>query len=291
VNANELPTDPLYQLLQPERRTAIVDLGANPIEGAPPYRTLVDRGLATVIGFDPQPAVLDELLQSGRSLETYLPYAVGDGTTQTLHICAASGMTSFLKPDPRTLRLFPLFPEFGKVERTQEFPTRTLDSIDEIGRIDFMHIDVQGSELPVFQHGRRKLASAVAIQTEVSFVPLYENQPPFGEVDAELRSQGFIPHAFANINRQIIAPMMVNNNPRQGLNQLLEADAVYVRDFRDKSNLSDEQLRHLALLMHHCYRSFDLALYCLLALEERGCVPGGVNARYLEILRTTGGAK
>jgi hypothetical protein len=66
---------------------------------------------------------------------------------------------------------------------------------------------------------------------------------------------------------------------------------VYVRDFRDKSNLSDEQFKHLALVMHHCYRSFDLALYCLLALEDRGRVPGGVNARYLEILRASSRTK
>ncbi|MEJ3816632.1 FkbM family methyltransferase, partial [Campylobacter jejuni] len=69
------------------------------------------------------------------------------------------------------------------------------DDIGEIDAMDYLKIDVQGSELAVFQNGRRRLAEAVVIQTEVSFLPLYKKQPVFGEIDLELRSQGFIPHA------------------------------------------------------------------------------------------------
>ena len=78
--------------------------------------------------------------------------------------------------------------------------------------------------------------------------------------------------------------LIVNDNPRQPLNQLLEADLVYVRDFRDPARLTEEQLKHLALIAHHCYGSFDLALYCLLALEGRGSLPVGVQDRYLSLL-------
>ena len=60
-----------------------------------------------------------------------------------------------------------------------------------------LKIDIQGSELSVFQNGQEKLAEAVAIQTEVSFITWYLDQPSFGEVDLELRGQGFIPHCFA----------------------------------------------------------------------------------------------
>jgi len=34
-------------------------------------------------------------------------------------------------------------------------------------------------------------AQAVVVHTEVSLMPAYENQPSFGDVDTELRSQGF----------------------------------------------------------------------------------------------------
>ncbi len=71
---------------------------------------------------------------------------------------------------------------------------------------DLLKIDVQGAELMVFANGRQRLAEAVAVQTEVSFVPLYKDQPSFGAVDTELREQGFIPHAMTALKRWPIAP-------------------------------------------------------------------------------------
>jgi FkbM family methyltransferase len=279
-------TDPLSELLHSTRLTAVVDVGANPIDGDPPYKPMLERGLCTVVGFDPQPAALESLNQRKGPRETYLPYAVGDGSDHTLHICHAPGMTSLLRPDPRTLQRLPLFAEFGRIVSTATISTRTLDSIDEITAMDLLKIDVQGAELTVFRSGQKKLATAVAVQTEVSFLPLYEDQPSFGEVDLELRAQGFVPHALVDTRRWIIGPLTVNDNPRQPLNQLVEADLVYVRDFRTPDLLTDEQLAHLALIAHHCYRSFDLALHCLLALEHRRKPGGDFQARYLEILRS-----
>jgi len=280
-----LQDEGLFQLVQPARLTAVVDIGANPIDGAPPYQPMLDRRLCTVTGFDPQQAALD-LLQDRGPLETYLPYAVGDGTVQTLNLCSAPGMSSFLKPDAAALALFPLFAEFGKVVASQQVPTRPLDAIAEVVAIDFLKMDVQGSELAVLRSGREKLAEAVAIQTEVSFVPLYENQPPIGVLDQELRAQGFLPHALVDLKQWIISPLVVNKDPRQALNQLLEADLVYVRDIKTAKSWTDEQLKHLALIAHHCYRSFDLALFCLLELESRSRVPQGVQDHYLQMLRS-----
>ncbi|MDA1055520.1 MAG: FkbM family methyltransferase [Planctomycetota bacterium] len=277
-------SDPLFQLLQPERRTAVVDVGANPIDGVPPYKPMLERKLCTVVGFDPQESAHDSLQEGRGPLETYLPYAIGDGSEQTLHVCSAPGMTSFLTPDVRSLSLFPLFPEFGRVVAAKQVQTRPLDAIEEIEDLDFLKIDVQGSELAVFRSGREKLSAAVAIQTEASFLPLYENQPPIGLLDTELRSQGFIPHALVELKRWVISPLLVNNNPRIPLNQLLEADLVYVRDFRNPQELTEEQLKHLALIAHHCYRSFDLALFCLAALEGRGSLATGARDVYLNML-------
>ena len=61
-------------------------------------------------------------------------------------------------------------------------------------------------------------------------VPLYKNQPVFGDVDLELRSLGFIPHMFADLQKRMILPLHFSDNIRVGLNQLLEADIVYVRE-------------------------------------------------------------
>ena len=276
--------DPFFEFLRPVRKTAVVDIGANPIDSVAPYKSMLDKGICTVVGFDPQQSAVDLLKQKTGPLETYLPYAVADGATHMLYTCSSPGMTSLLKPDAQTLKLFPLFEEFGSVVASERIQTRALDDIEEIDNLDLLKIDAQGAELTVFRSGRNKLARAVAIQTEVSFLPLYEDQPTIGSVDMELRSQGFIPHALVELKQWVISPLRVNNDPRRPLNQLLEADFVYVRDFRHPDRLTEEQLKHLALIAHHCYRSFDLALYCLVALEQRGCLPKGVESEYINML-------
>ncbi len=281
---NSTQDDPLFRWLQPDRCTVVVDVGANPIDGEPPYKPLLDRKLCSVIGFEPQESALAVLNQRKGPLETYLPYAVGDGNEHTLYLCEAQGMNSLLRPDARMLSCFNLFPELGQVIGEQTITTRRLDDIAEIECLDFLKIDVQGSELSVFQSGRHKIREAIAIQTEVSFLPLYENQPLFGEIDSELRSQGFIPHTFPAIKCWPIAPLLVNNDPRQSLNQLLEADVVYFRDFTHPEPMSNEQLKHLILIAHYCYGSFDIALRCLLILEERGVIEPNTYQSYLQLI-------
>lgn len=274
----------LFELLTASRLTAVVDIGANPIDGEPPYKPMLDLGLCTVAGFEPQAAALAELQRRKGPFEIYHPHAVADGRTHTLRVCSASGMTSLLKPDAHMLSIFQPFSEFGHVVSEAFIETVRLDDVSELAALDFLKIDVQGAELMVFRGGRTRLAQAVAIQTEVSFVPLYEEQPLFGDVDRELREQGFILHSFAAIKRWAIAPMVLGGDKRRPLNQLLEADAVYVRDFMHPYKMDDEQLRHLALIAHHCYGSIDLALRCVILLEERGRIPRGSRHQYLGIL-------
>ncbi len=191
-------------------------------------------------------------------------------------------MTSLLRPDTKRLALFNGFTEWGTVIDEIEVATHRLDDIDEVGEFDLLKIDIQGGELMVFQHGRRKLAHAVAVQTEVSFVPLYKHQPVFGQVDLELRSQGFLPHSFPAVKRWAIAPMVFGNNIRISQNQLLEADIVYVRDIAYPERLTDEQLSHLAMIAFHVYGSTDLALFCILELSRRGATSVDAGARFLD---------
>jgi FkbM family methyltransferase len=258
-----------------------VDVGANPIDGTPPYMPMLAAGLCRVTGFEPQHEALIKLQRKKGPSECYLPYAVGDGDPHTLNICRYSGMTSLLEPDPATLGLFGVLKSLGEVIEPVLLQTRRLDDISEVQHVDFLKIDIQGSELAVFKGGKAKLTETVAIQTEISFVTLYQDQPVLGDVDLELRSQGFLPHCFAAIKRWPIAPYM---NTRKPLSQLLEADIVYVRDFAHADSMSDEQLKQLALIAHHCYGSFDLALRCVMLLEQRQALQAGTQRRYLAIL-------
>jgi FkbM family methyltransferase len=277
-------TQILAELLAPVRRTAIVDVGANPIDGDPPYKAMLAAGLCDVIGFEPQPAALARLEQKKGPHERYLPYALADGTERILNVCELEGMTSLLVPDPDRLALFNLFPIWGSVKQRIPVTTRKLDDIAEIAAMDFLKMDVQGAEREVLEHGRGKLKDAVAVQTEVSFIALYEGQATLSEMDQLMRELGFLPHCFAAVKVWPLAPTVVAGQPSKGLRQLLEADLVYVRDFTHAGNLAPEQWKQLALVAHHCYGSFDLAVRCLNMLIELGALSLAGLEEYLASL-------
>jgi FkbM family methyltransferase len=274
----------LAHLLSMGRLTHVVDIGANPIEGAPPYRPLLDAQLCRITGFEPQASALAELNLKKGANEAYFPYAVGDGQEHTLNLCAYPGWTSIFVPSAAALEVFSFFTNNARVVDETRVQTRRLDDLVEVDDIDFLKIDIQGGELAVFVHGRQKLKNAVVIQTELQFVNLYEGQPSFGEVDQELRAQGFIPHAFAALKKWPISPLQFGGNPTQPLNQLLEADLVYVRDFIHADSISSDQLKHLCLIAHSCYNSFDLAGRCVALLSRRGAISAGSLEQYVDIL-------
>lgn len=68
------------------------------------------------------------------------------------------------------------------------------------------------------------------------------------------------------------------------LNQVIEADVVYVKDFRYPDRLSDDHLRRMALIADACYYSYDLALYCISQLQRRGSVESGASDAYLALV-------
>ena len=279
----------LSSFLTPARLTDIVDIGANPIDGDPPYKKMLAASLCRVMGFEPQLDELENLNKVKTDLETYLPYVIGTGGRKTLHRSKYSGWTSLFEPDEAAINVFPAFRDNATVIEKIPVDTRPLDSIAEIKNIDFLKLDVQGSELDCLKSGIEKISSCVFIQLEISFVTLYKNQPGFGEVDLFLREMGFIPHCFAAIKQWPIAPLVINNNPTQPLNQLLEADLVYVKNFIQPSNLTNEQLKQMALIAHHCFGSFDLAAKCIELLESRGVLPNSSVDHYVSILANVSG--
>lgn len=280
-----MPDDTLFALLRPQRLTAVVDVGANPLDGDTPYKSMLSRRLCTVTGFEPQPNGLAFLNARKGNLETYLPYVIGDGSPGTLHVALLPGMTSLFEPNPQVLNWFHDFPKWATVMNKLPVATHRLDDLSEITDLDLLKIDVQGSELSVFKGGRERLKRAVAVQTEVCFLPLYKDQPLFSDIDSELRNFGMIPHNFAHIDRRTILPVFDASNPRGGINQMIFADIIYIRDFTKAEAMDDEQLKHLAIIAYHCYGSFDLAVHCLYRLAERKVVVSNAVELFMDSVK------
>lgn len=273
---------PLREIFPDVPTITVVDVGASPIDGDPPYKPLFDQGLAEVIGFEPSPEMFEELEAMNLPNATFLPYALGDGSRRTLHVCQAPGMTSLLEPDLEVLSHFFKFDEWGMVIQELPVETRRLDDIEEVKGADYFKLDVQGAELDVLCHGRNRIREALVVHTEVQFVPFYKRQPLFAELDQELRGQGFAFHRFLFLHSRTFKPTMVNNDVYAGLSQQLWSDAVYVRDFRTFGALSTNALMKIALILNDLYGSIDLAAHALNAADGQ---EADASNRYQTYLR------
>ena len=275
------------ELTGTEVSVKVVDIGANPIDGSPPYAPLMTAGVADIVGFEPNPDALAKLNSLKGPRETYLPHAIGDGGKHTLHVCAAPGMTSLLEPNPNVLNRFHGFPQWGQVLSKVDVDTRRLDDVPETAGVNLIKIDIQGGELMAFQNATERLKDVLVIQTEVEFLQLYKNQPLYSDVDQFLRQHGFTFHRFYPTVSRVIAPLLFNNDIYAGMSQIVWADAIFVRDFTRPELMSDTQLMKMSMILHDCYQSVDLVVHLLTEYDQR--CGSKVCQAYLEGLRTSAG--
>lgn len=241
---------------------------------------MLEQGLCTVVGFEPLVEALTALNKSKGPNETYLPYILGDGGDHTLYLTRRPGMVSLLKPDAEHLQAFESFAASGTIEATMQTTTVRLDDLAEVEHVDLLKLDIQGAELSVLENATRQLSDAVMVMTEVSFVTLYEDQPTLGDIDTELRRQGFVPHCFAGAKCWPITTEV--KVPKPDPHQMLEADIVYVRDFTKP--MRAEQWKHLAMLAHHFCASYDLAMLCVENAAKMGAIASDAPVTYRKLL-------
>ncbi len=250
-------------------RIKVVDIGANPVDGSPHYAAWVKTGDADIIGFDPNAESLERLNKIKGPTETYLPYAIGDGGTHTLYVTACQGMSSLLKPNPAILNFFNGFPLWGYVMSTATVDTKRLDDVAETAGVEFLKMDIQGAELMALTNATERLKTALVVEAEVEFLPLYEGQPLFSDVERFMRERGFQLHRFYELASRMVIPMRDPNVKFTGMSQLLWSDAIFIRDLTTTDSWTDMEILKTAIILHDCYRSFDVVLYLLATYDHR----------------------
>lgn len=168
--------------------------------------------------------------------EKHIPLALSDTEGEaTLYVTKHPMCSSLFPPNEAYVNRFSALMEYMSLDFTIDIKTTTVDAFcqeEGITEIDFFKVDVQGADLKVLQGAKEILKSSVlAIQAEVEFCELYQNQPLFSDVDSFLREREFtlfsLPVAFRH--RQI-SPIASKINP----GQLLWGDALYIRDLLEE---------------------------------------------------------
>lgn len=256
----------------PHLRFEILEIGAVPLgEAAEPFHRLLDDFPGSRIhAFELDPQSCAELRRRARSGVQVHQIGIGRRRERrTVHLTRHPMCTSLYRPNQPLLECFHNM-EVAYLRDTVEIETTSIDEFaKEVGleRVDFVKIDIQGAELDAFQGGVQSLERCVAIVTEVEFVEHYEQQPLFGDVDRELRRQGFMLHKFLGMAGRALRPLVVANDPNHA-SWHLWSDAMFVRSLWDWSEMEPEALVRLGLLAY-LYGSPDITYQCMMICDHR----------------------
>ena len=207
-----------------------------------PYYEYLD-----VMGFEPDP---DECAALNAKRFPYsivfLPEALGARNDEkaTLYICKSPGCSSLLKPNMNLCASY----AYGEAMDVVGKHTVTLNRMDTVCKNfqpDVMKVDTQGTELDVLIGAGQLLDNVLAVELEVEFVPQYQDQPLFSDVDAFMRDQGF---QLRGIRRTFWREKADHVHSFGG--QLIHGDALYLRPER-----LDCPKGHIILA---AYRQFDM---------------------------------
>ena len=250
----------------------IIEVGALKIQNKEePFYELLDYfPNSKIIGFEIEKEVCEKMNSQAKDGIKYYPYALGkDNEKRKFYVTDSPMCSSLYKPNAEIIKLYNNL-EVASLKKEIEIDTISLDYFvdkHDVGKVDFIKIDVQGAELDVFKGGSKTLENVLKIVCEVEFIHLYENQPLFGDVFDYLSKHNLMFNKFLGQSGRALKPIMLNNNPNMP-SQHLWSDAVFVRHIQKIHTLSDEQLLKLGLLA--CvYNSLDLTFYCLSEYDKR----------------------
>jgi len=241
-------------------------------------------------GFEPNPEEYNKLISGKTDAFTlckvkspnyrklsYYPYALNNKTGEDeFYVTPGPGAAGLLEPNLDYLRQIiwkgkkyknsfgdDIFNNYKKIKVKIE----TLDNFvnhNNISYIDYLKIDVEGSEYEVLEGAKNILPRTGVIKAEVCFVPFRKRQKLFSEVDIFLRKYGF------ELLNYDISPAQIGYKIRtepfqhtpvdfpDPKGQPLSVDAIYVN-----GNINDKQrlISQVAILLDKNY--IDEALYIL----------------------------
>lgn len=171
----------------------VVDVGANEGQFAKTIRSFYS---GKILSFEPVSSTFEKLAQSASSDRMWYVYQIALGMeegTHTIHLADATDFSSFLKTNDYAIN------RFGKGVESNREETVTVSTLDiqlsalssEDTRI-FLKMDTQGYDIEVFRGLGEKIRHVVALQSEMSLIPIYEGMPHWTESITAYEKAGFL---------------------------------------------------------------------------------------------------
>lgn len=194
----------------------VVDVGANVGQYIRQIRANGFRG--TIIAFEPLPSPFEKIaaLAERDPQLTVHRLAIGERKAdRIIHIAANSYSSSLLAMNDVHLNAEPESIYVGQ-ERVEVQPLDALDLIDQ-NDVAWLKVDTQGYEGNVLDGARRTLRHVLAVEIELTYVALYEDQALAWEIHNTLSGLGFDLVAFGT-------PFY-----DQATSKLLQIDGIFIQ--------------------------------------------------------------
>ena len=243
-----------------------VDVGAR--GGAHPVMEPV-AGATAVLAFDPDADALAGL-RAGEGGAAWAAYDVDPNGLAAfegeamLHLCTAPTNHS-LRPTNAAIVARYAMAKFLPAG-TVTVPVTTLDAAifgmrqGRAGLGEVLKIDTQGTEHEVLTGAVRTLGErTVAVLAEVAFLPIYEGQALFSDVEALLRGHGFSFLGFTAVFHR--SRKRVDKRRSTGRERWLYADALFVKDpLPGGGGVLDDRGKGVLFTVELLFGYFDFAL-------------------------------
>ncbi|MDQ7025247.1 MAG: FkbM family methyltransferase [Anaerolineae bacterium] len=177
----------LHDLLKNDN-LVIVDGGAN-------IGTVTDLFLQqydnpTIHAIEPRPdaaLVMQSKYKNQANVHVHMCALGAEDATLSFNVVGHETSSSLLKPSSTNHHYHP---DIMAVTQSINVPVKRLDTLVDID-IDLLKLDLQGYELEALKGCGALLQRIKTITTEVEFIPLYDKQPLFADIDIFLRGHGF----------------------------------------------------------------------------------------------------
>ena len=172
----------------------VIDVGANVGQFVQRLRPFY---CGEILSFEPVTIAFDKLNEAASTDPLWHVYKLALGsqeTTQTINVSDKLGFSSLLKTNDYCIQRFG---DGARGKKAEVVSIRRLDKLlEEISpefenkRI-FLKMDTQGYDLEVFKGLGSKLKHVIALQSEVSLIPIYEGMPHWTDSISIYEKAGF----------------------------------------------------------------------------------------------------
>lgn len=243
-----------------------------------PFKALMETD-----AFEPDAAACEREKAANRPGENWYPIGLGGQTGKAkLHVLKKPSGSSLYPPNEAVMKQFAPG-DMGDLARIIDVDVMSLsDFIDTYKRPlpNLIKLDIQGAELDVLRSMRDEhWRDLLALQVEVEFIDYYVGQPLFADVDAFVKSKGFLlfdmlPNRYYRVkdgvsNYYLKKHLNIFLNRRDISARMVAGDALYMRPpeaVLDGGNLAT-CLKYFVILV--AYRCLDEALWFVEELQQR----------------------